>query len=324
MSKAFKPFNKSAGSSSDRTSNLRRQTMYQAVTKSQNMNKLNEYQSTNRNFSVKPCEGVSSATGKSVSQLNQTSSYRTYMDLAIGKRLVNPIINGQEALKLDGNMGAFYRLNVKANDTISTTQANNGAAPLPVVAGTKIDGQPVTGNGGNGNTLYPFTSTARNWIGGVGRISWPNSSQDDVPTSYNQFVAQNANQTGVYDNYPGYMLDPYNKLSGACDGESTLDIIRKARTDIAVDARWLESYWGATGGQPLAGFSFPSKVLFGTQETNYNDHIKSYKVAPMTQISDDNGIVTDNYNAAAFQGASSKYCIDSVSSNVLGAAPTSS
>ena len=49
-------------------------------------------------------------------------------------------------------------------------------------------------------------------------------------------------------------------------------------------ARWLESYWGATGGQPLTGFSFPSQVVFGTQDTQYQDTIGSYKVAPMTQI----------------------------------------
>ena len=102
--------------------------MYQAVVNSQNMNQLNNYQFTNRNFSVKPCQGVQTSSGQPYSELNQVSSYKTYMDLAIGKRLVNPVLNGQEALSLEGNMGAFYRLNVVANDSISTAQANNGSS----------------------------------------------------------------------------------------------------------------------------------------------------------------------------------------------------
>ena len=305
MSKAFKPFNKSAGSSGDRTANLRREAMYKSLVSSQNRNQLSEYQETNRNFSVRKCDNIVSATGKPVSQLHQASSYRTYMDLAIAKRLINPTINGQEAFKMDGNMGAFYRLNVQANDTVSTTQANNGAAPLPVVPGTEIGGQVVTSD----------DNVSGQPIGGIGRISWPNSSQDDVPTSYNQFVAQNANQTGVYDNYPGYVMDPYNKMAGSCDGESTMDRIRKANANISVDARWMESYWGATGGQPLNGFSFPSQVIFGAQKTNHDDRVSSYRTAPMTRINDNNGISNPGFDPSAFIGASKRYCTNSISQN---------
>lgn len=303
MSKAFKPFNKSAGSSSDRTASLRRSTMYQAVVNSQNMNQLNNYQFTNRNFSVKPCQGVQTSSGQPYSELNQVSSYKTYMDLAIGKRLVNPVLNGQEALSLEGNMGAFYRLNVVANDSISTAQANNGQAPLPIVPGSYIKGTAVDGAG-----AVP--------IGGVGRISWPNASQDSVPVDYNQFVIGNGSSESVYDNYPGYVMDPYNKLTNSCsEDDNSTGLLLNNIENIVVDARWLESYWGATGGQPLTGFSFPSQVVFGTQDTQYQDTIGSYKVAPMTQINQANTIALPQYDSTAFQNASIRNCNSSSGQN---------
>lgn len=304
MSKAFKPFNKSAGSSSDRTASLRRSTMYQAVVNSQNMNQLNNYQFTNRNFSVKPCQSVQTSSGQPYSELNQVSSYKTYMDLAIGKRLVNPVLNGQEALSLEGNMGAFYRLNVVANDSISTAQANNGQAPLPIVPGSYVKATVVDGSM-NG---LP--------IGGVGRISWPNASQDQVPVDYNQFVIGNGNSQSVYDNYPGYVIDPYNKLTNSCsEDDNSTGLLVNNIENIVVDARWLESYWGATGGQPLTGFSFPSQVVFGTQDTQYQDTIGSYKVAPMTQINQANTIALPEYDSAAFQNASIRNCNSSSGQN---------
>ena len=295
MSKAFKPFNKAAGSSSDRTSNLRRETMYQAVVNSQNMNQLNDYQFTNRNFSVKPCEGVNTASGQPYSELNQVSSYKTYMDLAIGKRIVNPIINGSEALSMDGNMGAFYRLNVQGNDTISTIQGNNGCPPLPAIEGS-----------------IPYNSTD---CSGVGRIAWPNSAQADTPSDEGQYVAVNAQEYGVFDNYPGYLVDPYSKLSNPCLINNQYGKDRKINENISVDARWLESYWSATGGQPLSGFSFPTSVIFGTQETLYDDSVQSYKVAPMSEISQFNGIYYQSYNEDAFANAGSKNCNSSANQN---------
>ena len=305
MSKAFKPFNQSAGTSSERTNNLRRQTMYNAIVSSQDANQLSEYQSTNRNFSVKSCGSVLHSSGKPASQLSQVSSYRTYMDLAIGKRIVNPVINGQEALSMQSNMGAFYRLNTNPNATVSTTQADNGSAPLPTVQGTEING-----------TKINQQSSSSTPIAGVGRITLPNSAQDDVPVDYNQFVAGNANGASVYDNYPGYVVDPFSIRTTKCNIERASNPeTRKIKPNISIDARWLESYWGAVAGQPLTGFSFPSQVVFGTQNTLYNDHINSYKVAPMTQVSDMNGIAFQDFSGVAFQNASSRYCTDSVDTN---------
>ena len=52
-----------------------------------------------------------------------------------------------------------------------------------------------------------------------------------------------------------------------------------------------------TGGlpTPLTGFSFPTKVVFGAQNTKYNDNVSSYRTAPMTKINDSNGINKQNY-----------------------------
>lgn len=324
MSKAFKPFNNSAGSSSERTSNLRRETMYQAVVKSQkDYQRLRGYQDWNREFSLKLCEpGFVDANSKPVSQLNQVGSYRTYLDLAIGKRLINPVVNGEEALNMQSNMGAFYRIDVLPNLVVSTTQANNGAAPMPVVAGTFIgpnntatdlSNNLVTGYGG-GSPLNAANASGTA-IGGIGRISWPNSSQGDLPTDYNQFVARGPNSGNVYDNYPGYVADPYSVLTDPCVGDSTSGKVRKINPNLSVDARWLDSYWRASSGQPLTGFSFPTKVTFGTQNTLYdnsNAAIPNWMVAPMTSISDANNIGIPYYDPAAFEGASTKYCGDPV------------
>ena len=270
MSKAFKPFNNSAGTSSERTSNLRREVMYTAVTKSQAANKLNQYQSTNRNFRLTSC---SDTNGNNVSTMVSAADYKTYMDLAIGKRVVNPVLNGVEAYSLDGRMGAFYRLNVGKGAVIATTDASNGSAPLPDVAG------------------------------GSGMIAWPNSSQGDVPTGATDQYISSAN-----DNYKGFVLDPYSRRTEKC----TIDTTARKSTVISplldIDARWLNAYWQATGGQPLAGFSFPAKVNFGTQQTNYDNDIV-VNAAPMTKATNVNDLSPSTAESSgAFDNAESRYC----------------
>lgn len=244
MSKAFKSFNNSSGTSSERTSNLRRTAMYTAVTKSQNAHQLRQYQCSNRNFRLTSC---TDSNGNNGSTLVSAADYKTYMDLAIGKKIVNPILNGAEAYSLDGRMGGFYRLNVEPGGVFSTTTASNGTAPLPDVSG------------------------------GDGMMAWPNSSQSDIPTSA---LVQYTASSG--DNYKGYVIDPYNMRSKKCTIGAT--VRNKITTQgLNIDARWLNSYWQATSGQPLAGFSFPSKVNFGTQETSYNSEVV-VNAAPMTKV----------------------------------------
>ena len=83
MSKAFKSFNNSSGTSGERTSNLRRTAMYTAVTKSQNAHQLRQYQCSNRNFRLTSC---TDSNGNNGSTLVSAADYKTYMDLAIGKK----------------------------------------------------------------------------------------------------------------------------------------------------------------------------------------------------------------------------------------------
>ena len=95
---------------------------------------------------------------------------------------------------------------------------------------------------------------------GNGKIAWPNISQSDAPTGIDQYTDS--------DNYKGYVLDPYNKLSEKCTINTTARNTKVIPSNLNIDARWLDSYWQATSGQPLAGFSFPAKVNFGNPFTS--------------------------------------------------------
>ena len=257
MSKAFKSSNNYSGTSSERTSNMKRSVMYTAVTRSRHANELDKYQATNRDFRLTSCTESST--------LVSARDYKTYMDLAIGKRLNNPVLNGAEAYSLNSRFGSFYRLNVSPGIVIATNCSDIGVAPLPDT------------ENGNGN------------------IAWPNTSQDDIPTGPDQY-----NES---DNYKGYVLDPYNMFSESC----TFDTARKTNfisPNLNIDARWLDSYWQATSGQPLSGFSFPAKVNFGNQETNYNNRIV-VNAAPMTKAV--NNVSLENIDEA-FHDANKRYC----------------
>lgn len=267
MSKAFKQFNNSSGTSSDRTSNLKRAVMYSCVTKSQAANQLNQYQSSNRNFRLTSCSDIN---GNKVSTLVSTADYKTYMDLAIGKRVANPILDGAEAYSLDGRMGAFYRLNIQPGVVISTLDASNGSAPLPDVSG------------------------------GDGMMDWPNTSQVDSPSGILQYTAS------ASDNYKGYVLDPYSRRTESCINDATARKTTAISPMVDIDARWLNSYWQATGGQPLSGFSFPTKVNFGYQETNYDNDL-IIKAAPMTKAVNVDSISTSS-NQGAFDNTQARYC----------------
>lgn len=259
MSKSFKLNNNYSGTSSERTSKLKRSVMYTAVTRSQNANELDKYQATNRDFRLTSCAGNNGST------LVSARDYKTYMDLAIGKRLINPVLNGDEAYSLDSRFGSFYRLNVSPGIVIATNNSDdNGAAPLPDTE--------------NGN----------------GKIAWPNISQSDAPTGTDQYTDS--------DNYKGYVLDPYNKLSEKCTINTTARNTKviTSNLNLNIDARWLDSYWQATSGQPLAGFSFPAKVNFGKQETNYNNRIV-VNAAPMTKAVNDD-------SDEAFADTNKRYC----------------
>jgi hypothetical protein len=288
MSKAFKPFNNSSGTSSERTNNLRRKAMYSAITSSQRKGELDKYQETNRNFTVKKC---TSSTTPNISRLNQVRSYKTYMDLSIGKKLVNPLLNGQEGYTMDGRIGSFYQATVSDSNTISISPVIGAVTPtykpkLPDV---------VTGNG---------------------KIAWPNDSQGDIPTGSDQYNNSN--------NYPGYVVDPYNTFSRHCDVETY-----KLRNDVRVVklyGRWLESYWQATGGQYTNGLSFPSTVTFGTQPTNTKPVIVK-KAAPMMRVHDSANASaesalaiaeSDLANMSPFAGGENKYCPPAVTSTNSG------
>lgn len=264
MSKAFKPSNNYSGTSSERTSNMKRSVMYTAVTRSQHANELDKYQATNRDFRLTSCTDVSGNNG---STLVSARDYKTYMDIAIGKRLNNPVLNGAEAYSLNTRFGSFYRKNVSPGIVFSTTYAMNGSAPLPDMSGN-------------------------------GTIAWPNNSQDYTPTGTNQYFSTAEDE----DNYKGYVLDPYNMFSESC----TLDNTRGKTKLITpnINARWLNSYWHATCGQPLSGFSFPAKVNFGNQETNYNNRMV-VNAAPMTKAV--NNVSVEN-TYGAFDDANKRYC----------------
>ena len=260
MSKAFKSLNNYSGTSSERTTNMKRSVMYTAVTRSQHANELDKYQATNRDFRLTSCAGNNGST------LVSARDYKTYMDIAIGKRLINPVLNGDEAYSLDSRFGSFYRLNVSPGIVIATNNSVNGGAPLP-------------------DTAY-----------GNGKIAWPNSSQGDVPTGIEQYIDS--------DNYKGYVLDPYNMFSESCTLDNNTRKTKLITPNINIDARWLNSYWQATSGQPLSGFSFPAKVNFGNQETNYNNRIV-VNAAPMTKAV--NNVSVENKDGA-FHGANKRYC----------------
>ena len=241
--------------------------MYACVTKSQAANQLDEYQSSNRNFRLTSCSDIN---GNKSSTLVSAADYKTYMDLAIGKRVANPVLDGAEAYSLDGRMGAFYRLNVEPGVVISTLDASNGSAPLPDVSG------------------------------GDGMIDWPNSSQIDALNGNNQYIAS------ANDNYKGYVLDPYNKRTYKCTNDMTSRKTIAISPIVDIDARWLNSYWQATWGQPLSGFSFPTKINFEYQETNYENDIV-IKAAPMTKDINVDSISTSS-NQGAFDNTQARYC----------------
>ena len=261
MSKAFKPFNNSSGTSSERTNNLRRKAMYSAITSSQRKGELEQYQETNRNFTVKKCNSSSSSSTAPLCRLNQVRSYKTYMDLSIGKNIVNPLLNGQEGYTMDGRIGSFYNATVSDSNTISIYKSTV-VPPVPDVSG------------------------------GMGRIAWPNDSQGDTPTGSDQYDNSN--------NYPGYVVDPYNTFSRHCDTE-TYTLKNDVRV-VKLYGRWLESYWQATGGQYTNGLSFPNTVTFGTQPTNTKPPIV-YKAAPMMKVSNDAHPSQD-----VFDDGENKYC----------------
>lgn len=241
--------------------------MYSCVTKSQAANQLNQYQSSNRNFRLTSCSDINGNNG---STLVSAADYKTYMDLAIGKRVANPILDGAEAYSLDGRMGAFYRLNIQPGAVISTLDASNGSAPLPDVSG------------------------------GDGMMAWPNNSQVDSPSGILQYTAD------VEDNYKGYVLDPYNRRNENCTNDATARKTTVISPLLNIDARWLNSYWQATRGQPLSGFSFPTKINFGYQETNYNNDIV-IKAAPMTKAVNVDSLSTSS-NYGAFDNTKARYC----------------
>lgn len=241
--------------------------MYSCVTKSQTANQLDEYQSTNRNFRLTSC---SDTDGNNVSTLVSAADYKTYMDLAVGKRVANPILDGAEAYSLDGKMGAFYKLNVQPGVVISTLDASNGSAPFPDVSG------------------------------GNGMMDWPNNSQIDAKSGIDQYIAS------ANDNYKGYVLDPYNRRTKKCSSNlvyhKTIDI----SPILDIDGRWLSSYWKARSAQPLSGFSFPTKVHFGYQQTNYNNDLV-VKAAPMTKAVNVSTVSTSS-NQGAFDNIQALYC----------------
>ena len=131
-------------------------------------------------------------------------------------------------------------------------------------------------------------------------MAWPNSSQIVGTNGINQYISS------VNDNYKGFVLDPYNKRTEMCTNDMTYRKTTDISSKVDIDARWLNSYWKATKKQPLSGFSFPTKVNFGYQETNYDNNIV-IKAAPMTKAVNVDSVSTSS-NQGAFDNVQARYC----------------
>ena len=129
MSRAFKTIDNQFTTSSDYTEALRRKTMYKSIMKkAQSMEGAASIAEYNNDINIEWCNETPTTKGK----LKSTINYETLLDIAKGKRLANPVLNGNISSKFNIFTGNFAMVHAEV--------------PIPVLVPFKWDSSPTNTN----------------------------------------------------------------------------------------------------------------------------------------------------------------------------------
>ena len=270
MSRAFKSIDNQINSGSDYTKSIRNKALYLSIERKvkteEGANSVSKYDS---DYSITWCKGGSGApvlswTTAGTAKLKSASSYAAYMNIARGKRLANPVLNGATASKFNiftGNFAMVHPLH-----------------PYPLLV-------PSHWNTTN-NTLQPTQSTIIN----------PPPAVTGVPTQVNTIPFPNSGQlNGPVDvswneiNYPGWFFDPYGVLSNyTCIKGNAPTLGTKLVNQVEIIYRWSPAYWRSVAGQSMSGAAFPESVTFNKQPTENDNLTNAY--GPVASLAAQEGL----------------------------------
>ena len=261
MSRAFKSIDNQITSGSDYTRSIRNKAIYLSIERKVRKSEkaaesVSKYDS---DYNIMWCAGgngiPNSDIGFTTAKLKSASSYEAYMNIARGKRIANPVLNGATASKFNIFTGNFAMVHPQTpNPLLVPTKWNphtKTICPIPIIS------SPPAIDASQANTI-PF----------------PNMGQ----TSMALDLSWNEN------NYPGWFFDPYSVLSNyACIKSQAPNLGRKLVNQVEIIYRWSPAYWRSVAGQSLSGVAFPESVTFGPQPTENNELTKRYgPVASLT------------------------------------------
>ena len=262
MSRAFKSIDNQISSGSDYTRSIRNKTLYLSIERKAKTKKgaesVAKYDS---DYNIMWCSdgyGNPTPTGITTAKLKSASSYEAYMNIARGKRIANPVLNGATASKFNIFTGNFAMVHPNI--------------PYPLLVPTKWDI--------NTDSLRPLTiitppPTITSTVNAsqVNTIPFPNSGQTDgaLDVSWNEI------------NYPGWFFDPYSVLSNyTCIKSEAPNLGKKLVNQVEIIYRWSPAYWRSVAGQSLSGIDFPESVTFAAQPTHSDELTQRY--GPVTSL----------------------------------------
>jgi len=233
MSRAFKTIDNQFTTSSDYTEALRRKTMYKSIMKkAQSMEGAASIAEYNNDINIEWCDETSPTKGK----LKSTINYETLLDIAKGKRLANPVLNGNISSKFNIFTGNFTMI--------------HSEVPIPIL-------MPFVWDQETNLPIYDASGVAI-----TNTITFPNNGQSTNPMDASWNEAQ----------YPGWWFDPYGVLTELnCLQTKATNLERRYESQSKLTYRWSNAYWKSVSGESMSGFSFPESVTFAKEPTDFSD-----------------------------------------------------
>ena len=254
MSRAFKSIDNQITSGSDYTRSIRNKTIYLGIerkvtTSEKTAESVSKYDSDYKIMWCGDGNGIPLDNGFTTAKLKSASSYEAYMNIARGKRIANPVLNGATASKFNIFTGNFAMVHPQT--------------PYPLIVPTKWN--PTT------KTICPIPIVTSPPSGvdasQANTIPFPNTGQTNMALD----LSWNEN------NYPGWFFDPYGVLSNyACIKSQAPNLGKKLVSQVEIIYRWSPAYWRSVAGQSLSGAAFPESVTFDLQPTENNELTQRY------------------------------------------------
>ena len=261
MSRAFKTLDKQITGSGDHTSAIKRKTLFRTMREKLKTEKgaanIRKYDNV---YNVSWCSADAGTIGTPVfptGELISSHSYEAYLDIAKGKRLTNPVLNGSSAAKFNIYTGNFAQITPRTD--------------YPIVIPTEWK-EVKSGTGSTawqyyGDRLVPYPRYEQAYSSAGARTDFENAvSVNSIPFPNTSQVGSVTDASWNVTNYPGWLADPYGIFfNSSCDTNQAPTLGKRLVNEVVIDWRWTSAYWRSVSGQTMSGFSFPTKVTFDYQ-----------------------------------------------------------